>query len=130
MPERWKEVNRRDLQGETLRADEDRWEIGGITRWARWEVLAWRNPDGTVGGILVFAEDITKRKQMEDRIRELERQISRAETVIAECETALQSFVNVEETQKHSEELNRQKGAHAAFIHEWEELSQSLQEVD
>jgi ATP-binding cassette, subfamily F, member 3 len=71
-----------------------------------------------------------KRKQMEDRIRELEREISRAETAIAECETALQSFVNIEETQKQSEKLNRQKGAHAAFIREWEELGQSLQEVD
>jgi ATP-binding cassette subfamily F protein 3 len=71
-----------------------------------------------------------KRKQMEDRIRELEREISRAETMIAECETALQNFVSAEETQKQSEELNRQKGAYAAFIHEWEGLSQSLQEVD
>src|SRR6478609_5867599 len=64
MPERWKEVNRRALQGETLRSDEDRWESGGSTRWARWEVRPWRNADGTVGGILVFAEDITRRKQL------------------------------------------------------------------
>ena len=68
MPERWKELNRRALQGETLRADEDRWESGGSTRWNRWEVLPWRNPDGTVGGILIFAEDITKRKQMEEEL--------------------------------------------------------------
>src|SRR5947209_3477961 len=33
MPDRWKEVNRRALQGETLRTDEDRWESGGSTRW-------------------------------------------------------------------------------------------------
>jgi ATP-binding cassette, subfamily F, member 3 len=71
-----------------------------------------------------------KRKQTEDRIRELEGEISRAETVIAGCETALQNFVSAEETQKQSQELDRQKAAHAAFIHEWEELSQSLQEVD
>jgi PAS domain S-box-containing protein len=68
MPERWKEVNRRALQGETLRADEDRWESGGSTRWARWEVRPWRNADGTVGGILVFAEDITRRKQLEEEV--------------------------------------------------------------
>src|SRR5580698_8752788 len=35
-----------------------------------------------------------KRKKMEDRIRELEGEISRAETVIAQCETALQDFVS------------------------------------
>lgn len=68
MPDRWKEVNRRALQGETLRADEDRWESGGSTRWARWEVRPWRAADGTVGGILIFAEDITRRKQMEEAI--------------------------------------------------------------
>jgi PAS domain S-box-containing protein len=68
MPERWKEFNRRALQGETLRADEDRWESGGSTRWNRWEVLPWRNSDGTVGGILIFAEDITKRKRMEEEL--------------------------------------------------------------
>ncbi len=68
MPERWKEVNRRALQGETLRADEERWESGGRTRWARWEVRPWRNADGTVGGILVFAEDITRRKQLEEEL--------------------------------------------------------------
>jgi PAS domain S-box-containing protein len=75
MPERWKEVNRRALRGETLRADEDRWESGGSTRWARWEVHPWRNSDGTVGGILVFAEDITHRKQMEEELSGMSRKL-------------------------------------------------------
>ena len=72
MPDRWKEVNRRALQGETLRADEDRWESGGSTRWARWEVRPWRAAHGTVGGILILTEDITRRKQMEEALRESE----------------------------------------------------------
>ncbi|MGA8273608.1 MAG: ABC-F family ATP-binding cassette domain-containing protein [Candidatus Sulfotelmatobacter sp.] len=71
-----------------------------------------------------------KRKKMEDRIRELEAEISRAETVIAQCETALQNFVSAEESQSQSEELDRRKAAHAAFLAEWEQLSQSLQEAE
>ncbi|MGA8525042.1 MAG: ABC-F family ATP-binding cassette domain-containing protein, partial [Candidatus Sulfotelmatobacter sp.] len=71
-----------------------------------------------------------KRKKMEDRIRELEGEISRAETVIAQCETALQGFVSAEESQRQAEELDRRKAAHAGFLKEWEELSQSLQEAD
>jgi ATP-binding cassette, subfamily F, member 3 len=71
-----------------------------------------------------------KRKKMEDRIRELEGEISRAEKAIAQCETALQDFVSAEETQRQSQELDQRKAAHAAFIKEWEELSQSLQEAD
>jgi PAS domain S-box-containing protein len=73
MPDRWKAVNRRALQGETLRADEDRWESGGSTRWARWEVRPWRAADGTVGGILILTEDITRRKQMEEALSDMSR---------------------------------------------------------
>jgi PAS domain S-box-containing protein len=72
MPERWKEVHRRALQGETLRADEDRWDGRDGTRWARWEVRPWKTSDGAVGGILILAEDITRRKQMEESLRESE----------------------------------------------------------
>jgi PAS domain S-box-containing protein len=75
MPDRWKEVNRRALQGETLRAEEDRWESGGSTRWARWEVRPWRAADGTVGGILILTEDITHRKQMEEALSDMSRKL-------------------------------------------------------
>jgi ATP-binding cassette, subfamily F, member 3 len=71
-----------------------------------------------------------KRKKMEDRIRELEGKISRAEAVIEQCETTLQNFVSAEESQRQSQELDQQKAAHASFIKEWEDLSQSLQEAD
>jgi len=70
MPERLKEIHRRGLQGETLRADEDRWDGQDGPHWARWEVRPWKTPDGTVGGILILAEDITRRKQMEEALRE------------------------------------------------------------
>jgi PAS domain S-box-containing protein len=75
MPERWKEVNRRALEGETLRGEEDRWESRGITRWARWEVRPWKTPEGTVGGILILAEDITRRKQMEEALSTMSRKL-------------------------------------------------------
>jgi ATP-binding cassette subfamily F protein 3 len=69
-----------------------------------------------------------KRKKMEDRIHELEAEISRAETVIAECETAMQNFVSADESQRQSQELDQQKATHAAFIKEWEDLSEELQD--
>jgi ATP-binding cassette, subfamily F, member 3 len=70
-----------------------------------------------------------KRKKMEDRIHELEAEISRTETVIAQCETALQDFVSADESQRQSQELEQRKAAHAAFLKEWEELSEALQET-
>jgi PAS domain S-box-containing protein len=75
MPERWKEVHRRALQGETLRADEDRWDGQDGSHWARWEVRSWKTAEGAVGGILILAEDITRRKQMEESLSDLSRRL-------------------------------------------------------
>jgi PAS domain S-box-containing protein len=75
LPERWKQAHRRGLRGETVRADEDRWEREGGTTWARWEVRPWLNADGSIGGILIFAEDITRRKQMEEALSDMSRRL-------------------------------------------------------
>jgi len=69
MPERWKEVHRRALDGETLRADEDRWDRPNGTTWVRWEVRPWKTPQGSIGGIVIFAEDITHSKQTDEALR-------------------------------------------------------------
>jgi PAS domain S-box-containing protein len=75
MPERWKEVHRRALEGETLRANEDRWDGQDGTHWARWEVRPWNTPEGTIGGILILTEDITRRKQMEEALSDMSRKL-------------------------------------------------------
>ena len=69
VPEHWKEMHQRALKGETLRAEEDRWERGdGSVKWVQWEIRPWMIPSGVVGGILIFAEDITHRKLLEEAI--------------------------------------------------------------
>jgi PAS domain S-box-containing protein len=73
IPERWKQAHRRGLEGETLRAEEDRWDREGDTHWERWEIRPWRSPEGTVGGILILSEDITHRKQMQEAFSTLSR---------------------------------------------------------
>ena len=75
IPDRWKEIHRRALEGETLRAEEDRWDREGGTTWLRWEVRPWRSVDGLTGGILIFAEDITRRKQMEEALSSMSRKL-------------------------------------------------------
>jgi PAS domain S-box-containing protein len=79
LPERWKEIHRRGLAGETLRADEDRWHRGGDTIWSRWEIRPWLNVNGTPGGILIFSEDITHRKQMEEALSGMSRKLIQAQ---------------------------------------------------
>jgi PAS domain S-box-containing protein len=79
VPERWKEMHRRTLRGETFRSDEDRWEHEGRTTWLRWEILPWKTQTGIVGGILIFAEDITHRKQMEEALSVMSRKLIAAQ---------------------------------------------------
>ena len=68
-----------------------------------------------------------KRKQMADRVVELEEEIGHAEDAITRLETALQNFVSVEESQRQSQELGQQKAEHAALVSEWEDLSKELE---
>jgi ATP-binding cassette, subfamily F, member 3 len=68
-----------------------------------------------------------KRKQMEDRLRELEGEISRAETEIADCEMALQTFVSAEETARLTRALEDHRAELQKHMAEWEELGQALE---
>jgi PAS domain S-box-containing protein len=70
IPERWKEVHRHCLAGAVQRSEEDRFDRpGGVARWLRWECRPWRDAGGEIGGILIFSEDITERKQGEAQLR-------------------------------------------------------------
>jgi len=75
MPDQWREIHRRALNGETLRADEDRWDRKSGTTWVRWEVRPWRNVDGGPGGILIFAEEITRRKEADEALSNMSRRL-------------------------------------------------------
>ena len=70
LPERWKEFHRRGMAGESFRLDEDRFErADGSQCWLRWELKPWNAGDGTIGGIVLFTEDITALNLSENRLR-------------------------------------------------------------
>ena len=71
-----------------------------------------------------------KRKQIENQVQALEKEISGTEDEIARLETALQSFVSAEESQRQSKELEQRKASHAELFREWEELSDTLQQSE
>jgi PAS domain S-box-containing protein len=73
VPQRWKAVHSRSLEGEIVRADEDRFvRADGKVQWERWETRPWYAADGAIGGIVIFSEDITERKLAEEALRESE----------------------------------------------------------
>lgn len=60
-PEHWKEIHRRGLAGEAASQECELYiAADGQKRWVRWEVQPWRINRDEVGGILIFAEDITE----------------------------------------------------------------------
>lgn len=76
IPQRWKEIHRHALEGKTLRAEDDRWDRqDGRVTWVRWEVRPWKSSSGNIGGLLIFAEDITQRKQIEEAISGMSRKL-------------------------------------------------------
>jgi ATP-binding cassette, subfamily F, member 3 len=68
-----------------------------------------------------------KRKQMEDRLREIEEEITKTEAAIALSEIQFQSFVSAEETQRQTQELAARKSDLQGLMSEWEELSEALE---
>jgi ATP-binding cassette subfamily F protein 3 len=68
-----------------------------------------------------------KRKQLEERVHEMEEDIARVEVAITHCETSLLTFVSAEESQRQNDELQRRRGELEFLLQEWEELSQALE---
>lgn len=82
IPERWKHAHQRGLAGEVVSMDEDKFvRLDGRIQWLRWELHPWYTADNRVGGILIFSEDITKRKEAEDAVKDLQAILSEAEAV-------------------------------------------------
>jgi ATP-binding cassette subfamily F protein 3 len=71
-----------------------------------------------------------KLKQMKERCHELEESIVRLEAEVALAETALQTFVSVEESQRQTDLLNRAKSELERSMGEWEELAAALESAE
>lgn len=79
VPQRWREVHQLVLQGEVHRCKEDPFEVWpGHVEWLQWEVRPWHHDDDTVGGMLIFVQLVTKRKQLELELQEQKEELKRS----------------------------------------------------
>jgi PAS domain S-box-containing protein len=87
LPEHWKEVYRRCLAGAPERAREDPLpRADGSLQWLRWQVRPWYAKLGvTIGGIVIFSEDITSRKEAELQLRASEARYRQVVDLSLEC---------------------------------------------
>jgi PAS domain S-box-containing protein len=73
-----KDVLRRGLAGEITSGDDDRFERqDGSVQWLAWEVRPWYTAGNDIGGVIIFSEDITKRKNSEEALRKSEEKYRR-----------------------------------------------------
>lgn len=75
LPQTWKQAHREGLVGRPTRNDADLWfPADGSHHWLYWAVVPWRHPNGRIDGVIIYAEDITRRKQVEQALRASEEQ--------------------------------------------------------
>src|SRR5664279_214403 len=70
----WKDIHRRGLAGEGMRADEDLFvRLDGSKQWLRWEVQPWYSGENSVGGITIFCEDLTEQKRIGEQLAQAQK---------------------------------------------------------
>jgi PAS domain S-box-containing protein len=74
-PQHWIEMHRRALAGETVFANDERYVApDGSEHWVNRRVTPWGDSGETTGGIVIYSEDITRRKLAEASARRHELQ--------------------------------------------------------
>jgi PAS domain S-box-containing protein len=124
IPEQWKEIHRRGLTGEVLREDDDRFELpDGSIKWLRWEIHPWLDLSGNIGGIVIFTEDVTIRKQAEEQLQnystELERKVEQRTRELQETQSQFM----------HSERLSAIGKLSASIAHEFNNPLQGVMTI-
>jgi len=77
IPQKWKDVHQRAMQGEVIKSDDDYFvRDDGSVVYNMWECRPWHVKENEIGGIVLYTEVITQRKQVELALRESERQLS------------------------------------------------------
>jgi PAS domain S-box-containing protein len=78
-PLRWKKFHDLGLSGQVLGNSEDSYERkNGRIQWFRWEIRPWFEKDDEIGGIIMFTEIITDRKEAEQALIKAKEQAENA----------------------------------------------------
>lgn len=72
LPQKWKDVHKKALQGQVSSAEEDLFvRANGTLQWTRWECRPWYEKDNSIGGFIIYSEVVTDKKLREDKIKSL-----------------------------------------------------------
>jgi len=79
LPQKWRDVHQEALVGKVSSAEDDPFpREDGTVDWTRWECRPWYEADGSIGGIIIYTEVITERKEEEKEKELLLKQVQQA----------------------------------------------------
>lgn len=74
IPEKWKKVHRDAMSGLSTEDEVDPWPLAdGTTRLIKWAVQPWTDEAGEIGGIVIWAQDVTSKALADAELRRNER---------------------------------------------------------
>ncbi len=121
LSQEWRQVHQRCLLGNIEKKEEDRFvRADGTVQWLHWEVRPWYNNDASIGGLLIFAEDISQRKNAEIAISESEEKYRTLVERISDGFIALDTDWNFTYINKVAEKLFSQKAANLLGKNIWD----------
>jgi len=72
VPERWKQIHQRCLQGAVENCEEDVFvRANGKKDWLKWEIHPWTDSEGQISGLIMVSEVITERRKAKERLQRL-----------------------------------------------------------
>jgi PAS domain S-box-containing protein len=101
LPQKWRDVHQRALQGEVSSAEEDSYpRADGTVEWTRWECRPWYEADESIGGFIIYTEVITDRVRAQEELRKLSRAVEQSPAIIIITDPSLSiEYVNPKFTQ-------------------------------
>jgi PAS domain S-box-containing protein len=140
VPERWKEIHRRCMAGAVERGEEDIFHrVDGSCQWLRWEIYPWYAAPNTVGGIVIFSEDISEPRRMKEELRkahhELERRVVERTAALEKANEELRQIpsklISVQEGERKrlASELHDSIGQTLAALKFWVEMALHLRDA-
>src|SRR5919202_952393 len=92
LPDRFKQIHQRCLAGAVEMCPEDRVpRPDGCVDWVRWEIHPWRTNTNEIGGIMIFSEGITERKNAELALQTANQKVSNIIESITDAFIAIDS---------------------------------------
>ncbi len=136
IPARWKAIHQHCLSGAIEKCDEDPFpRADGRIDWVRWEIHPWHTGEGTIGGIIIFSEVITHRKQAESHMNHFRTLLNHSNDAIEVLDTETLRFVDMNETECRvlgysREELLSMSIPDIVPVFNWDRHRKIIQQID